>query len=129
METCRAHSARYTKATTFIRIVARIRKISFLAMEQVLEQFIDHLIEEKGFSGVDSSVLKEIKNDLNDQLEDHINAAILEHMPSDKLPQFEAKLDSGSAEEIQTFCKKAIPNLDEVTAGVLLKFRQTYLGI
>src|SRR3989338_1547769 len=73
----------------------------FLFMEQILEQYVDRLIEEKGLPVMDAEELAQINSDLSDRLEDRFNASILEHMPSHKLEEFEKILDTGSAEEIQ----------------------------
>ncbi|MGH7141463.1 MAG: DUF5663 domain-containing protein [Minisyncoccia bacterium] len=98
-------------------------------MEQVLAQFIDKLVEEKGLANLEPDVLAEIKTDLGARVEDRINAALLEAMPKDKLDAFEKLLDSGSPEEAQAFCREHIPNIDEVAAETLLDFRRTYLNI
>ena len=50
-------------------------------------------------------------------------------MPSHKLEEFEKILDTGSAEEIQQFCRETISDLEEVTAAALMDFRRTYLNI
>ena len=44
----------------------------FLFMEQILEQYVDRLIEEKGLPDMDAEVLSQIKSDLSDRLEDRI---------------------------------------------------------
>lgn len=90
--------------------------------------FIDRLVEEKKFENLDSEVVKQIKIDLADRVEDRINASILEHMPSDKLEDFNKLLDSEDAEKIQLFCQENIQDLDNVIARELLDFRSSYLN-
>lgn len=90
--------------------------------------FIDRLVDEKGLNNLDSSILSQLKVDLAERLENIVNAAILAKMPQDKLESFEKLLDSGNDSEIQSFCAENIPDLDQVIAGELLNFRQTYLG-
>lgn len=95
----------------------------------MLNEFIDRLIEEKGLDNLEEETLKQIKLDLHERLEDRINAAILEHMPPEKLEEFDSLLDAADESATQAFCKKNISNLDEVVAAALVAFRQTYLGM
>lgn len=98
-------------------------------MNNTLETFVDRLIEEKGLDFVDAEVLVQMKGDLMDRVESRVNASILEYMPPEALPQFEELLDADvSDEEMQAFCAKQIPNMEEVLASALLEFRQTYLS-
>ena len=97
-------------------------------MEQVLEQFVSRLVEEKGFPELEPEVLQQIKADLGERAENRIHAAILEHMPEGRLEEFEKKLDMGNAEEVQTFCRENVPDFDEVVAGALMDFRRVYLS-
>lgn len=93
-----------------------------------LEAFVDRLLEEKGLEGLDTDVLAQVRTDLMSRLEDRVNAAILAHMPEDELPAFSKLLDSGDAAEIQKFCAKHVPDLENVVAAELLGFRETYVG-
>jgi hypothetical protein len=93
-----------------------------------LEAFVDRLLDEKGLEGLDAEVLAQVRTDLMSRLEDRVNAAILAHMPEDQLPAFLKVLDSGDSAEIQKFCVKHVPSLDEVVATELLGFRETYVG-
>ncbi len=96
-------------------------------MEYTISSFVDRLLEEKGVSNLPPKVVEQMKSDLHERAEDLVNAEVLSAMPKDKLEEFEAKLDSGSEDDIQAFCKSHIPNLDEVVAGALLKLRNKYL--
>ena len=97
--------------------------------EQILEEFIDKLVEEKGLLGLDGDVLNQVKEDLLDRLEDRINAAILENMPEGKMKEFDALLDGANEKEIQEFCSDNIENLDDVIAEALIRFREAYLKV
>lgn len=95
-----------------------------------LKLFIERLIDEKGLSALEPEVLKQIKADLSDRLEDRVNAVILEHLPPDNLSAFEKLLDTKASDEVvQKFCHEQIPNLDEAIAGALIEFQQTYLRV
>jgi hypothetical protein len=94
-----------------------------------IRTFVERLVAEKGFSGLEPEVLEQIKKDLEDRVEDRVNAAILNSLPEDKLPEFERLLQEGSDEEIQQFCVAQVPDLESVIATTLISFRSTYLGI
>jgi len=93
-----------------------------------LEDFVDKLIEEKGFGEKDPEVLEQIKLDLIDRVEDRINAMVMERLPVDALEEFETKLDSGSPEEIQKFILAYIPDIKDRTAFELMSFKSMYLS-
>lgn len=100
-----------------------------LLIFRMFNAFIDRLVEEKGLDNVEEETLKQIKLDLHERLDDRINAAILEHMPPERVEEFDKILDSADELAIQAFCKNAISNFDEVVAAALVAFRQTYLGM
>lgn len=99
-----------------------------MANEPSLQQFVDRLVEEKGFADETPEVLAQIKEDLLSRVEDRINAVILENMPSHLMEEFEKKLDQESTEQVMAFCSENIPNINEVIAAELLNFRTTYLA-
>lgn len=94
-----------------------------------IEKFAEQLLKEKNLSVEDPDVLTELKNDLVDRVEGHINATVLENMPPEKIEEFEKIVESGNEVEIQEFCQRHISNLDEVVAKALLRFRSVYLGL
>ena len=93
-----------------------------------LDKFIDELVAQKGFSEKDPDILKQIKLDLLDRVEDRINAMIMTVLPSTSLSAFEEKLDTGSDEEIQEFVKSHIPDINERIAFELVSFKNMYLS-
>ena len=98
-------------------------------MEQVLEQYIDKLVEEKNFGELEPEVLAQIKSDIGERLERRINASLLEHMPENKLDELEQKMNANDVEGVRKLCEDSIPDLQEVIAQTLLDFRRTYLGV
>lgn len=91
-------------------------------------KIIDTLVEEKGFDEKDPEVISQIKADLQDRLEDKVNAMILRELPEDSLDEFNTLLDRDEEKELTSFIKKYIPDIDEKVAIELLSFRQMYLG-
>ena len=98
-------------------------------MDAAYEQFIDRLIEERGFADVDATVAADLKHDLLAQLEARINAAVLERLPPSRLAEFEGLLATEDAGAVRNFCKENVPDLDALVAGVLERFRKAYLGL
>ncbi|OGZ01202.1 MAG: hypothetical protein A2946_01730 [Candidatus Liptonbacteria bacterium RIFCSPLOWO2_01_FULL_53_13] len=98
------------------------------AVSPSIEKFVDLLVTEKGLGNLDPEVLAQVKRDLSSRAEDRVNAVILSKMPPENLEAFEKLLDDGSAEDVQAFCAKNIPDLDQVVAAELLAFRTTYLA-
>ena len=95
---------------------------------EALSFFVDQLVAEKKFENLDVSVMDQIKSDLLDRVEDRINAATLEHMPPERLEEFNQILESEDMEKIQAFCQLSIPDFDNVIAKELMNFRNTYLN-
>ena len=93
-----------------------------------IELFINRLVEEKKFKDLTPEVTDQIKEDLRKRVEDRVNAAILNNLPEDKLAEFEKLVEKGDLEEVQTFCSKNIPELDQVIAAALLEFRKIYIN-
>jgi hypothetical protein len=96
-------------------------------MEYSLDSFIDRLLVENGIEGLSDEVMEQLKSDLKERAEDMINAEILANMPESALSEFENKLDKGTDEEVQAFCRTHIENFDEVVAGGLIKLKKAYL--
>lgn len=97
-------------------------------MKYTIDNFVENLLQKKGITGLSDEVMAQMKSDLAERAEKMINAEILNNMPKDSLEEFEKKLDEGNTEEIHAFCQKHIQNLDEITAGALVKLQQIYLA-
>jgi hypothetical protein len=94
-----------------------------------LELFVDTLLEDSGASQrVDADVLQQMRLDLLDRLDDHINAALLSALSEDKAEEFGAKIEQMTGDEAQQFLQTNIPDMNELLATELLRFRQSYLA-
>jgi hypothetical protein len=98
-------------------------------MVQDLDLFIDRLLDEKGLTNLEPTVLQQLKIDLKKRIEDRINVSILNNLPQDKVKVFEELLDKAADNEIQDYIKQNIPNLEQVLAGELMQFRRVYLNL
>ncbi len=94
----------------------------------IIQQFIDRIIQEKSLPNLDDDTLVRLKTDLTDRVENQINAAMVSALPPEYLPEFEQLLEMTSQDAVQKFCGTHIPNLPEVIAAALLRFRQVYLN-
>ena len=93
-----------------------------------LGEYIDKLIEDKGFGDLEADILDEMRADLNSRLEDRINAVVLERMPASSMDEFEKVLARDDVDEVAEFYKKHIPDIERFIAEELVAFRNTYLA-
>lgn len=99
-------------------------------MEATLDQYIDRLIEEKGFPDLTPEVRAQIKSDLTTRLNDTINAKVIAALSDEDLTGFEKLIDADAPQEdVQKYIETKIPDSTSFLAGVLLEFRKNYLGI
>ncbi|MEI6659838.1 MAG: DUF5663 domain-containing protein, partial [bacterium] len=77
-----------------------------------LQTYVDRLVEEKKFpEDLGSEVMDQIKSDIMSQVEDRINAVIIDNLPEDKLEEFNKLLDSDAKDaEVQGFLSANIPD-------------------
>ena len=95
--------------------------------EDIIKDFINKILEEKGVLSMDKEVVDQMRSDLTDRLETRINASVLENIP--KLEEFEALLDKDDDSEIQNFISKNVPDLDALIASTMISFRNIYFGV
>lgn len=98
--------------------------------QATLEEYIDRLIEEKGFPDLTDEVRAQVKADLLTRLNDTINAKVIAALSDEDLGGFEKLVDANaSQEDVQKYIEAKIPDSTSFLAGVLLEFRKNYLGI
>lgn len=97
--------------------------------ESALNFFVEKLFEEKNYQNLDQETAKQMKADLLDRVQDRINVAMLASIPPERVEFFEKLLQRGDSAEVQAFCQRNIPDLDNVVARELIEFRKTYLNI
>lgn len=95
---------------------------------QTLGDFVSHLLEKKSLTNVDPTVFAELKKDLEDRLEQRINAALVAALPPEKLEEFDDLLETADTGAIQRYCQEHIPNIDQVVADELIRFEMSYLN-
>lgn len=94
-----------------------------------LDAFIDRLLTEKQFANLDAEVREQLKKDLTMRAEDFINVALISSLSEADQTTFETMMDENkSAEELQAFLAAHVPDMNQVVAGALLKFRNIYIN-
>ena len=74
----------------------------------------------------ESAVRVEMAKELEERLEELINRALLEALPPAQLTEFERILGEPQADP-QAFLAANIPNMNEILADVMIRFRLDYL--
>lgn len=99
--------------------------------EQLLEVFVEQMIEEKGIGVTDEEVRKEIKEDLKERMIYQVNRAILAALPEQQFEQVRSKLEDGTItpEELNRLTEEAGVDMAKITQDVMIKFREAYLNI
>jgi hypothetical protein len=98
-------------------------------MKYDISTFVDDLLEVKNLSDLDEQVLEQMKKDLQKRVENRINAVIATNIPEASREEFEKLIDSdASDEEVSKFCSDKIPNLQDLIATDLVRFRNVYVG-
>lgn len=99
-------------------------------MEEKLGQFIDEMIDEKQLSGVTDEVRAQLKSDLLAQLEDQINAALVNALSPDKVEALNDMLDQEGVtdEQVRQFIDGSGIDSQRIAASTMLRFRDLYLG-
>lgn len=77
---------------------------------------------------VDEDVKLQLCDDYSKALVGEVNAMIISRLGNEQLGQLEDLLDRSGSLASQEFIQKNIPDLEEAVAGVLVRFRNNYLG-
>ncbi len=94
-----------------------------------LDWYVNELVKQKtDFNDLDSEVLDQIKKDLKPRIESFVNISILKNVPEEKLEAFEKILEGNDPIQIQDFCSKNIPDLNQIIAVALADFRDSYIN-
>lgn len=117
-----------------VRVQAILDKLTSSAKEgggqkDHLAQFIDELIDEKGYP-IAAAVREVVKKDLLGRLDDFIAAKVIATLSADDLATFDQMLkDKKAKEEVQSFVAAHVPNYINFLTNTLLEFRGVYLGL
>jgi len=92
--------------------------------------FIDQIINEKGYTSLDADVREQLKADLTQRLLDQIDTAAIYALPEDKAVELSQKLDDPnfSDEQVTEFMTQSGVDLQDVALKTMLQFRALYIG-
>jgi len=93
-----------------------------------LDSYADELLRAKGGAALTRDELERAKNGLIDDIDEEVNAMILDHLPDEAKNAYEHLLDKDDEEELQSFLLTFIPDLDRRIDMVLSHFRRHYLS-
>jgi hypothetical protein len=98
-------------------------------MENV-EQFIDQIIAEKGYTNLEPAVHMQLKSDLVQRLLDQIDTAAIYALPEDKAVELSQKLDDPNFTDqmVTEFMANSGIDLANIALKTMLQFRTLYLG-
>lgn len=92
--------------------------------------FVDKLIDEKQYKDITPEIKDEMRKDLLKRIDDFIMSRIIASLIDENLATFEKMLnEKRPEEEIQKFISESIPDFEGFLTGVLLEFRNVYLGL
>src|SRR5512137_2284005 len=94
---------------------------------QAAKQFIDKIIEEKGFNELDQEVREQLHKDLLRRLEDRITAAIIAALNNQQVTQLEQIIDAQQIDKIQPFLHNEGINVNGIIASAMSEFHSNYL--
>lgn len=99
------------------------------SLDQVddLEDFVEFLLQEKGIAP-GASEYEATKKDILAEIEKIITKIVSDSVPKEKMVDYQNLASYGSDEEVMNFCKTNIPDFEKLIAGILLSFKQLYLG-
>lgn len=94
-----------------------------------LREFMDALITDKGLVIASDDVRTQLIEDMMQRALDLIDREVIASMSSENVTKLNQMLDSGSPDEdVRTFIAASVPDMAQVTARTLQRFRAAYLN-
>lgn len=101
-----------------------------LTSSQVIEDFLQKLLEEAGMDTTSPEVKEQMLKDLRLRLNDRLFGTVIMNLIDEKLTEFRQMTEKEvSTEELQKFIDTNIPNAQEVFSQAMMAFRKDYLGL
>jgi len=94
-----------------------------------LRDFILSIIDAKGLEIPSEEVKEQLVADMTQRLLDMIDRETLNMLSAEKIDELNAMMDGGkSDEEVQSFIRANVSDLQGLTAKTMTRFRDAYLG-
>ena len=101
-----------------------------MSEDEVLNLFVEKMIEDKGMGGLEEDLKNEIRMDLKERLIFQINRAIIAALPDDKYEELDKSLDdkTATAESLNQIVAESGVNVAGITQQTMEEFRAVYLS-
>ncbi len=94
-----------------------------------VKSFLEGILQDANMVTLDDQMKEEMVKELYVRLDNFITAAIVDHMPADKVEEFiKMNEEKKSKEDVEKFVKEVMPNAQEVFTNAFMEFRDLYLG-
>jgi hypothetical protein len=94
-----------------------------------LREFLVGMIKEKRLSVSSDEVMEQLIADMSQRLMDLIDRDVLNAMSESNVDKLNTMLDEEASDtEVQQFIAESVPDLDQVTARTMTRFRNAYLA-
>jgi hypothetical protein len=93
-----------------------------------LNAYADELLQAKGIPKLGQAEYDDKKAELIDEVDEQIDAMILDRLPDEAKDAFCHLLDRGDDEKLENFLSTFIPDLESHVDKVLVHFRKSYIG-
>ena len=98
---------------------------------RLVDDFLEHLILEKGIKDLDPETKKELIDDMRDRLMGQINAQMFEQLPEEKTSELLNKITDEnskvSGEDVTSYLEEAGVDSMQVMIDAMMKFKEFYL--
>ena len=102
-----------------------------LSDEEIIDYFIEGLMEEKGVDAPTEEIREDMKADLKNQLMQQIDRSLIAELPDEKLDELNRAVSTNGQLDpkvVADAISEAGLDVSEITAGTMQRFREIYLG-
>jgi len=96
---------------------------------QTIDEFVTWVLDQDpSLEGIDPDVRQQLEADYVEAVDSRITRAIFDALTEDQVAEMGKLLDSASTAEVQDWVAQRVPNNSDIVAGVLLQWKDEYLG-
>lgn len=96
---------------------------------QEVRTFLEGLLKDAGMTTFDGGTKEEMVKELYVRLDNYLASVIVDHLPNEDFETFvKMNEEKKTKEEVETFLKEKVPNVDQIFAKAFADFRTMYLG-
>lgn len=95
-----------------------------------IDTYVASLLKEQGVGeDVPEDIKKRMKTDIEERLNNFLIGRVMESLGKEQLEEMDELIKENDQQKVWDYIKKAVPNFEEFSVGVLIDFRKHYLGI